>query len=67
MVTPNLRLRSAVARHGLRLGAIAALLLPTWLQAYAVGEPQLLSRYAEPLRLQVPVTLGPSEQLGNAA
>jgi pilus assembly protein FimV len=67
MVTPNLRLRSAVARHGLRLGAIAALLLPTWLQAYSVGEPQLLSRYAEPLRLQVPVTLAPSEQLGDAA
>lgn len=67
MGTSNLRLRSVAARHGRRLGAAAALLFPAWLQAYSVGEPQLLSRYAEPLRLQVPVTLAPTEDIGDAA
>jgi pilus assembly protein FimV len=67
MGTSNLRLRSVAARHGRRLGAAVALLFPAWLQAYSVGEPQLLSRYAEPLKLQVPVTLAPSEDTGDGA
>lgn len=67
MGTSNLRLRSVAAHHGRRLGAAVALLFPAWLQAYSVGEPQLLSRYAEPLRLQVPVTLAPTEDIGDAA
>lgn len=67
MGTSNLRLRFVAACHGWRLCAAAALLFPAWLQAYSVGEPQLLSRYAEPLKLQVPVTLAPSEDIGDGA
>lgn len=67
MRTSNQRLRPRAGRHGRRLGAAAALLFPAWLQAYSVGEPQLLSRYAEPLKLQVPVTLAPSEDIGDGA
>jgi len=65
MEMPALRLRTVVTRTGWYLSVAAAMVFPGLLQAYSVGEPQLLSHYAQPLRLQVPVTLSNADEIAD--